>query len=137
MKKLIICITLIACWQLANAQQKYFPFSIEDKHGITDVSGNELVKPAYGNSQMIEAKNQIYLTGLEDKPSVVVDSKTGVKQFFENIYSNQVKIKDIPYSLVFNKGKRFLLSEESSKTINLTEEYWDFKNILNILNENI
>lgn len=133
MKKLIICITLIACSHLASAQQKYFPFSIADKHGITDVSGNEFVKPAYGNSEIIEAKSQIYLTGLKGKPSVIVDAKTGAKQFFEYILSNQAKIKDVPYSLVLNKGKRFLLSEESSKTINLTEEYWDFNNVGNYI----
>ncbi|MEO5911385.1 MAG: hypothetical protein ABIP95_10885 [Pelobium sp.] len=133
MKKLIICFTLIACCQLANAQQKYFPFEVSGKHGITDASGNEFIKPAYGNSQIIEAKNQIYLTDLEDKPSVVVDSKTGEKQFFRYIFSKQAKIKDVPYSLVLNKEKRFLLSEESTKTINLTEEYWDFKNVGNYI----
>lgn len=116
-----------------NAQQNYFPFSISGKHGVTDISGNEIIKPIYDNSTIIVAKNQIYLTGLEAKPSVIVDAKTGDKQFFKYVFSNQVKIKDVPYSLVFNNGKRFLLSEESIKIINLDEEYWNFKNIGNYI----
>ena len=133
MRNLLICITLCIACNLANAQQKYFPFSIADKHGIADVSGNEFVKPAYGNSEIIEAKSQIYLTGLEGKPSVIVNSKTGAKQFFEYILSNQATIKDVSYSLILNKDKRFLLSEESAKTINLTEEYWEFNNVGNYI----
>ncbi|MFD2287105.1 hypothetical protein GJU39_10680 [Pedobacter petrophilus] len=133
MKKLIICITLLTCYNLVGAQQKYFPFNINGKHGITDVSGNEVVKPIYRNSEIIEAKSQIYLKGLEDQQHVIIDAKTGNKQFFEYIFREQVKIKDVPYSMILNKGKRFLLSEESDKTINLTEEYWDFKNVDNYI----
>lgn len=133
MKKNIICILLIIGFHSINAQQNYFSFNISGKYGITDISGNEIFKPIYDSSTIIEAKNQIYLTGLEDKPSVVVDAKTGEKQFFKYIFSNQVKVKDVPYSLVFNKGKRFLLSEESTKTITLIEEYWNFKNIGNYI----
>ncbi len=129
MKKIIICITLCIGFNLSNAQQKYFPFSIADKHGITDTLGNETVKPSYENSKMIEAKNQIYLQNFSSKSDVIFDAKTGAKQFFESVYGNRVKIGGVNYSEINNKDKQYLLSEQSSKKIPLTEDYTDFKNV--------
>ncbi len=129
MKKIIICALLTIGFNLANAQQKYFPFSIEDKHGITDTLGNETVKPSYENSKIIEAKNQIYLQNFSSKSDVIFDAKTGVKQFFESVYGNRVKIGGVNYSEINNKDKQYLLSEQSSKKIPLTEDYTDFKNV--------
>ena len=129
MQKLFILFILTIAFHLANAQQKYFPFSINDKHGITDTLGNEAIKPIYKYSQFIEAKNQIYLQDYSSKSDLIFDAKTGAKQLFEAVYNNQVKIMGVPYTRITNKGKRYLLSEESSKTINLTEEYTDFKNV--------
>ena len=128
LKKGIILIVLIISANAGQAQQKYFPFSINGKYGITDTLGNLAMKPDYYRAQVIRAKKQIYLQDFSRRPDVIFDEETGKKQFYESVYDDQVKINDVPFTLINNKGKKYLLSEETTKTISLTEEYTDFKN---------
>lgn len=114
---------------LAIAQQKYFTFIVDGKHGITDILGTEVVKPTYYTSEVLAEKNQIYLQNFSNVPDAIFNTKTGTRQFYESVYDDQVKIKDVPYSSITNKGKTFLVSEESNKIVNLTEDYSDFKNV--------
>ncbi|TDG35185.1 hypothetical protein EZJ43_14905 [Pedobacter changchengzhani] len=129
MKKLITFMIITICANVVLAQQKYFPFVINGKHGITDTLGAEIIKPTYYTSKVIAAKNQIYLKNFSETPDAIFDAKTNTKQFYESVYNNEVKIDDIPYTMIVNKGKRYLLSEESAKIINLKEDYSDFKNV--------
>lgn len=45
---------------------------------------------------------------------------------FESVYANEVQIKGITYSTITNKGKKYLLSEETDKTIPYSRDYDDF-----------
>lgn len=120
---------LLISSNLAMAQQKYFTFIVNGKHAITDTLGTEVIKPTYYTSTVIGAKNQIYLQNYSAKPDVIFNTKTGTRQFYESVYDNQVEIKEVPYSSITNKGKTFLVSEQSDKIINLTQDYSSFKNV--------
>ncbi len=111
---------------LVMAQQKYHEFKVNGKNGITDTLGNEAVKPIYAFAKAIPAKNQIYLQDFSEKPDIIFNAKTGTKQLYESVYDNQLQIKDVPYSVVSNKGKKFLLSEETDKTLPMSRDYDEF-----------
>lgn len=127
MKKIFLLLFL-AIAGLASSQQNYYTFKIDDKTGITDTLGKEIIKPIFKFSYVINAKNQIYLQNYSDAPDIIFNTKTGAKISYEKVYSNQVKIKNVPFSEIRNKGKRFLLSEETDKTFDLTQNYSDFEN---------
>ena len=126
MRKLTITLALFAIANLGFAQQKYYDFSINGKYGITDVNGNEMIKPIYSFATSIPAKNQIYLQDFSDKPDIIFNVQTGAKQLYESVYSGKIQIKNVPYSIINNKGKKYLLSEESDKTLVITRDYDDF-----------
>lgn len=113
----------------AKAQQKYYAFNFNGKYGITDTLGNEALKPSYKYITAVPAKNQIYLQDFSEKPDIIFNTKTGIKQLYESIYDNKVKIKNVPYSIVKTKGKSYLLSEETDKIIPITRDYDEFKNV--------
>ena len=127
MNKISLVVLIFACSNLAFAQQKYFPFSVQGKHGIMDTLGLEVIKPIYAYSTEIPVKNQIYLQDFSSKPDIIFNAITGTKQSYESVYNDKVSIQNVPYSLVKKNGKQFLLSEETNKTINLSEGYSDFK----------
>lgn len=130
MRKLFLFIMLFATARFALAQEKYMVFSVSGKYGITDNLGNEAIKPIYAHSTLVTAKNEIYLQDFSEKPDIIFNTKTGVKQTYESVYDNQLRIKDVPYSIITtNKKKRYLLSEETAKTIALTRDYSDFYNV--------
>lgn len=126
MKKTILTILLFATANFAVAQQKYHTFRINGKHGITDTLGNEAIKPIYRYVTLIPAKNQIYLQDFSDKPDIIFNAKTGVKQLYESVYNNKLQLKNVSYSIVSSKGKKFFLSEETDKTIPFSRGYNDF-----------
>jgi hypothetical protein len=126
MKKTILTILLFATANFAVAQQKYHTFRINGKHGITDTLGNEAIKPIYKYVTLIPAKNQIYLQDFSDKPDIVFNAKTGVKQLYESVYNNKLQLKNVSYSILSSKGKKFFLSEETDKTIPFSRDYNDF-----------
>ncbi|TKC01761.1 hypothetical protein [Pedobacter cryotolerans] len=126
MKKTIFTLLLFATANFTFAQQKYYPFSINGKHGITDTLGNEVMKPTYAFTTLVPAKNQFYLQDFSERPDIIFNTKTGTKALYESIYNNEVQIKNVPYAMVTAKGKKFLLSEETDKAIPLTRDYGDF-----------
>ena len=133
MRKLTITLVLFVVANLGFAQQKYYDFSINGKYGITDVNGNEMIKPIYGFATSIPAKNQIYLQDFSDKPDIIFNVKTGAKQLYESAYANQAHINGVPYSIINNKGKKYLLSEESDKILAMTRDYDDFYTVGNYI----
>lgn len=133
MRKLTITLILFVIANLSYAQQKYYAFSINDKYGITDVNGNEAIKPIYSFATSIPAKNQIYLQDFSDKPDIIFNTQTGAKQLYESVYNDKIQIKNVPYSIINNKGKKYLLSEESDKTIAITRDYDNFYTVGNYI----
>jgi len=133
MRKLTVTLALFVLANLGFAQQKYYDFSINGKYGITDVNGNEMIKPIYSFATSIPAKNQIYLQDFSDKPDIIFNVQTGAKQLYESVYSGKIQIKNVPYSIINNKGKKYLLSEESDKTLVMTRDYDDFYAIGNYI----
>lgn len=126
MKKILLFIFTLFTLNGAFAQQKYHAFCVNGLYGITDNSGNEAIKPSYKYTTLIPAKNQIYLQDFSAKPDIIFDAKTGTKQSYESVYNGKAFIKDVPYSIVRTRSKKFLLSEETDKTIPLTKDYNDF-----------
>lgn len=133
MRRMIPIMLLLLVINFAKAQQKYYAFNFNGKYGITDTLGNEALKPSYKYITAIPAKNQIYLQDFSDKPDIIFNTKTGTKQLYEKVYNNQVQIKGVPYSIINNKGKKYLLSEESDKTIGITRDYDDFYTVGNYI----
>lgn len=133
MKKTIFTILLFAIANFTFAQQKYYAFKINGKHGITDTLGNEVMKPTYAFTTLVPAKNQIYIQDYSDRPDIIFNTKTGAKQLYESVYGSKLKIKDVPYAIVTVKGKKFLLSEETDKTIPFVRDYNDFYNVGNYI----
>lgn len=126
MKKIGTTFILVAIASISFAQLKYHSFSIYGKHGITDTLGNEAIKPTYAFATPVPAKNQIYLQDFSDKSDIIFNAKTGAKALYESVYSNKLHIKNVPYSIVTSKGKKFLLSEETDKTIPFSRDYDEF-----------
>lgn len=133
MKKLNLFLILLFVANLVTAQQKYYAFSINGKHGITDTLGNEAVKPIYAFATPVPAKNQIYLQDFSEKSDIIFNAKTGAKQLYESVYSNKLQLKNVPYSIVSSKGKKFFLSEETDKLIPFSRDYDDFYNVGNYI----
>jgi len=133
MRRMIPIMLLLLVVNFAKAQQKYYAFNFNEKYGITDTLGNEAIKPSYKYITIIPAKNQIYLQDFSEKPDIIFNTKTGTKQLFEKVYNNQLQIKGVPYSIINNKGKKYLLSEESDKTIAITRDYEDFYTVGNYI----
>ena len=127
-------LTLSAIFNIAVAQQKYHVFEINDKYGITDTLGNEIIKPIYGYRTLIPAKTEIYLQDFSKKPDLIFNAKTGTKQTYESVYDSKLRIKGVPYSIItVNRDKRFLLSEETTKTIALARDYSKFHEVGNYI----
>ncbi|MET0572558.1 MAG: hypothetical protein ABWZ79_14130 [Pedobacter agri] len=129
MKKIVLTLLLFATANFAFSQHKFYAFSINGKYGIVDNLAKETIKPIYTSAISVPAKNQIHLKDYGDKMDIIFNTKTGAKQLYETIFSNQVQIKGVPYSIISNKGKKFLLSEETDKTIPITRDYNDFKTV--------
>ncbi|MNK06446.1 hypothetical protein D3C87_243440 [compost metagenome] len=123
MRKQLLILILSVITNLSLAQQKYYIFNVNGKYGITDTLGNEAIKPTYSHTTSIPAKSQIYFQDFSEKPDIIFNSKTGAKQLYESVYDDKVQIKNVPYSIITNKGKKFLLSEKTDKTIALTRDY--------------
>lgn len=122
----LILLMLSATLNFAKAQQKYYVFEVNGKYGITDTLNNESIKPIYSYRSLVPAKNEIYLQDFSEKPDIIFNAKTGTKQLYESVYNGKVFIKDVPYSIVTSKGKKFLLSEETAKTIPFSRDYDEF-----------
>lgn len=126
MKQLLIFSLLLVSMNGAIGQQKYYPFIINKKAGITDNAGNEIIKPSYKYASVVPAKNQVYLQNFSTVPDVVFNTTTGVKQSYESAFNNRIKIGKVPYSDMYNQGKRFLLSEQSDHSIPLANRFSEF-----------
>ncbi|RZJ82282.1 MAG: hypothetical protein EOO47_01175 [Flavobacterium sp.] len=126
MKKITLLWLSLFSVSLSFAQQKYQAFNINGKYGITDTLGNEAIKPIYKYVTNITAKNQIYLQDFSEKPDIIFNAKTGAKQSYESVYNGKLSIKDVQYSIITSKGKKFLLSEETDKTIPFSRDYDEF-----------
>ncbi|MFC4211858.1 hypothetical protein ACFOWA_11730 [Pedobacter lithocola] len=133
MKKTIFTILLFAIANFTFSQQKYYAFSINGKHGITDTLGSEVIKPIYKYRVIIPAKNQIYLQDFSEKRDIIFNAKTGKKDLYESVYNNWVEIKNVPYSVIRVKDRKFLLSEETDKTIPFSRDYDEFYNVGNYI----
>lgn len=125
-KNILLCTFLFAGVNLATAQQKYYAFSVNENNGITDAKGNEVVKPTYKYSSAVPAKNQIFFQNFSDVPDLVFNTENGEKQYFQSAYNNRLKIGGVKFSEMRLKDKRYLLSEESNKIINLKNNYSEF-----------
>lgn len=129
MRNSIFCLYILAITNLATAQQKYYTFSIDDKIGIVDNEGNEIIKPSFKYADDIDKKNEIHLKKFSStEPDVIFNTKTGQKKEYESIYSSKVKIQGVRYSEIATKNKNYLVSQESDHTINLTRKYSKFHN---------
>ncbi len=126
MKQILIYSLLFINTNFAVAQQKYYPFKIDKKIGITDDLGVEIIKPTFKYASKIPAKNQIYLMNFSDVPDVIFNTSTGVKQSYERILNSRIKIGNSEYSDIYNKGKRLLMSQESDHTIPLANRFSEF-----------
>lgn len=127
MKKSIFYLTILAITNLATAQQKYYTFSIDDKIGIVDSEGNEIIKPSFKYADDIHKKNEIHLKKFSStEPDVIFNTKTGQQKDYKSIYSSKVKIQGVSYSEIATKNKNYLVSQESDHTINLTRKYSKF-----------
>lgn len=126
MQKAILTLLFSTLCCTTFAQQKYREFKVNGQYGITDTLANEVIKPSYKFATVIPAKNQIYLQDFSDKPDIIFNTKTGAKALYKSLYANEVQIKGVPYSAVTDKGKKFLLSEETDKIIPITRDYDEF-----------
>lgn len=129
MKNIMICLSFLVVTHLVTAQKTYHTFTIAKKVGITDNSGNEVIKPTFKYADLIPKKNEIYLKNYSvDTSDVIFNTKTGEKKEYESVHDNAVKIKGVPYAEIRTKSKNYLVSQESTIEIPLKRKYSRFYN---------
>lgn len=128
MQKLLTTALLLAVSTTTFAQNKYYPFRVDKKYGVTDTLGNELVKPVHKFCEPFRSGKELALYNFSDEiKDLIVNTTTGNIQSFVYINPGEATVNNVSYTLVTEKNKKYLRSEEDGKIIPLKEDYTDFK----------
>ncbi|MBC9929221.1 hypothetical protein [Chitinophaga qingshengii] len=126
----LITVLLLAASSSAFAQDKLYPFRIDGKFGITDTTGNEVVKPIHGRCRLLPGNHEIALYNFDDKiKDVIANAQTGQIQTFGYIVPEEVTVNKISYTAIEDKGKKYLRSEAGNKILQPKGDYYDYKNV--------
>ena len=120
---------------------KYFPFQYENKWGVSDNLGNEVIIPVYDIMEIINGKklkdiivlktvldtdNFNFDPNIGNTKDVFFERSTGTYKEYENYTINEVKIENINYSSI---DYSVLENEESRKKIKLNSRYYYLQNL--------
>lgn len=118
---------LLAASSAAFAQNKYYPFEANKKYGATDTLGNELVKPIHKFREVFPSGKEFALYNFNDEiKDLIINAVTGNIQSFEYIVPSEATFNGVSYTIIREKDKQYLRSEEDGKTILLKKDYTDF-----------
>ncbi|MBC9914644.1 hypothetical protein [Chitinophaga varians] len=127
MQKLLTTALLLAVSSTTFAQNKYHPFRVDKKFGVTDTLGNELVKPIHKFCEQFRSGKEFALYNFDDDvKDLIVNTTTGKILPFAYINPGEAVVNNVPYTLVTETNKKYLRSEEDGKIILLKEDYTDF-----------
>ncbi|NML38699.1 hypothetical protein HHL17_15935 [Chitinophaga sp. G-6-1-13] len=128
MQKLLTTALLLAVSSTSFAQNKYHPFRVDKMYGVTDTLGNELVKPVHKFCEQFRSGKEFALYNFnDDVKDLIVNTSTGKILTFAYINPGEATVNNVSYTLVTEKTKKYLRSEEDGKIIPLKEDYSDFK----------
>lgn len=109
------------------AQNKYYPFEANKKYGATDTLGHELVKPVHGHREVFPSGKEFALYNFSDDiKDLIINTSTGNIQSFAYIIPSEATINGASYTIIREKDKHYLRSEEDGKIIILKKDYTDF-----------
>lgn len=118
---------LLAVSSATFAQNKYYPFGAGKKYGATDTLGNELVKPIHKFREVFPSGKEFALYNFSDEvKDLIINAATGKIQAFEYIVPSEATFNGVSYTIIREKDKCYLRSEEDGKTILLKKDYTDF-----------
>lgn len=127
MQKLLTTALLLAVSSAVFAQNKYYPFRVNKKYGATDTLGNEMVKPVHKYREVFPSGREFALYNFSDEiRDLIVNASTGNILSFAYLVPGEADINGASYTIIREKDKRFLRSEEDGKIIILKKDYTHF-----------
>lgn len=117
-----------------KAQQKFYPFTYENKDGLSDDKGNEVVAPIYNYWRKSENKKLLIFRPKYDEREVATlcfDVMTGQGKKFKTFYEDQVKIGNVQHHFVeeLGSGKKYLQNSETDEILPFKEDVYYLKEI--------
>jgi len=125
-----ITISIFALLSIAKiaAQQSFYPFTYEDKDGLTDDKGNEIVAPIYDywseseNEKLFIFKPKYDSNG---KATLCFDVTKKQGKEYKTFYQDEVTIQKVQHHFVEElNGKKYLLNSETEETIPFKEDVY-------------
>lgn len=130
MKRILILSSLVIAGVTTQAQQRFHTFMCNDKHGLTDTLGKEIIKPIHKFTERLSAKKEIVFYNFDDKiKDVIFNESTGTTASYGYIHPDEVDVSDHAYSYIKDKGKQYLRSQVEDKTLQLKRAYYDLDNV--------
>lgn len=131
-KMSIAAITVFSMINIAG-QQKFYPFSYENKDGLSDDKGNEIIAPIYDYwRESDDKKLLIFRPGFDSRNLKTfcfdVTSEQGKK--YETFYEDEVTIQKVSHHFVEEiNGKKYLLNSETAEKITFKDDVYSLKDL--------
>lgn len=134
MKKLILLSSMIIVGSTIQAQQRFHTFMYNEKYGLTDTLGKEIIKPIHRSTERFGAKNEIVFYNYDEEiKDVIFNESTGAMASYGYIHPDEVDVQEKSYSYIKDKGKHYLRSQVEDKTLQLKRTYYDLVNVGNYI----
>lgn len=132
MKNLIYITILLMSTLKIEAQQsrKLIPFMYNDKWGLVDSLGNEVVEPKYENEHIFHDFMYAEFDGKD-----LYNLKTGEKTKALGEYKSSINLGESKYHLFFKEEASILINFEEKETIKLSQKFIYIKQ-LDLFNKN-
>lgn len=131
-KNTIIALTLIN-FTFLKAQQQFYPFTYENKNGLADNKGNEIVAPVYDYWHESEDKKfLIFSPKYDDKKGFTLcfDVNKGQGKKFKRFYEDEVTVQKVQHHFVEElSGEKYLLNSETGAIIPFKEDVYTLNDL--------
>ena len=131
-KKMTISIFVLLNMANVSAQQQFYNFRFNDKDGLSDDKGNEIVAPIYDYWRISE-NGKLYIFHPDfssDEKTLSFDITTKQSKKYKSFYEDQVAIQNENHHLVNETGdKSYFLNAETGAIVNVKEDIYNAENL--------
>ena len=132
MKRNLIYFTLLLLPIFSIAQHQFYPFNYNDKSGLSDEKGNEILAPIYNYWRESEDKKLlIFRPDFNSKENTLcfdVASKQGKK--YKTFYEDEVTVQKIQHHFVEElTGKKYLLNSKTGEMIRFKDDVYTLNDL--------
>lgn len=127
MKKNILLL-IIFFSSFAFSQEVFYRFSYEEKDGLTDHTGKEIIAPIYSDCRESKDKKLLIFRPdfMSDEETYCFDVETKQGKKYKTFYEDEVTVQKIQHHFVEElTGKKYLLNSQTGEIISFKEDIYN------------